>query len=109
MSTYEDYTHMSEDGTVPKTDEEKLLAILNDDTSDGEFVEGAESYLNALAETGENGKEIADAVRTMLTPEEIVQQAKIAQHNAEVQKKRDERQARKKARRAAQGNRRRRR
>lgn len=90
------------------TDEEKLLAILNDD-SDQEFVEGAENYLNALAGTGEEGKEIADAVRTMLTPEEIIQQAKIEQHNAEIQRKRDEKQALKRARRAAKTKKRRRR
>lgn len=93
---------MTPNDPVPKTDEEKLLAIL-DDSSDEEILDGATSYLDALADTGEEGQEIADAVRTMLTPEEIIRQAKIAEHNAEVQKKRDEAQARKRARREAQG------
>jgi len=43
------------------------------------------------------------------SPEEIEQRAKRAAHNAEIQKKRDEKQARKRARREAQGKKRRRR
>lgn len=93
---------MSTNDPVAKTDEEKLLAILNDD-SDTEILEGATNYLDALAGTGEEGQEIADAVRTMLTPEEIIQQAKIMEHNAEVQRRRDEKQAQKRARREARG------
>jgi hypothetical protein len=88
---------------VMATDEEKLLAILNQD--DAEYVEGATNYLEALKE---ESPELAEAVGAMLTPEEIIKQAKIMEHNAQVQAKRDERQARKRARRQNKQRRRRR-
>jgi hypothetical protein len=71
------------------TDEEKLLAILNDDRhvdsdTDDEFVAGANSYLDGLEDLGEEGEALAKAVRGMLSPEEIIAHAKIAEHNQQV-------------------------
>jgi len=83
------------------TDEEKLLAILDQD--DAEYVAGAENYLEALKE---ESPELAEAVGAMLSPEEIIKQAKIMEHNAQVQAKRDERQAKKRARRQTKNRRR---
>jgi hypothetical protein len=65
-----------------------------------------------IAEDGEFSEEQRATLQAMLkaqmpTPEAIQQQIKMTAHNAEVQKKRDERQARKRARRALTNKRRR--
>lgn len=64
---------------------------------DGKFTEEQRATLQAVLES------------EMPTPVEIEKRAKIAAHNAEIQRKRDEKQAQKKARRAVIGKNRRRR
>ena len=67
-----------------------------------------------IAVDGSFSEEQRETLQTLLeaempTPEEIEQQIKIQAHNAEIQQKRDERQAKKQARRKIIGKRRRRR
>lgn len=86
--------------------EERFLRILaqpdvvipdEEIAEDGKFTEDQRATLQAVLES------------EMPTPDEIVEQAKVAEHNAGIQRKRDEKQARKKARRAVIGKNRRRR
>jgi hypothetical protein len=71
------------------------VVIPKDEIADDGFSEEQRATLQAMLKS------------EMPTPEQIQQQIKMTAHNAEVQKKRDERQARKRARRALTNKRRR--
>lgn len=80
------------------TDEEKLLAILSQPES--KYAE-----YDAMGDTEVLDQKEAETLGAILnssmpSPEEIIRDAKIAQHNAAVQKKREERLAARRARQA---------
>lgn len=86
------------------TDEEKLLAILNQpEPKYAHYEPDHEDGISAeVAEIPEDRREVLTKIlnSSMPSPEEIIRDAKIAEHNAAVQKKREERLAARRARQA---------
>ena len=84
------------------TDEEKLLAILSQPDSDKSLDHAvAEGVDEEFGKLNEKQRALLTAIMRseMPSPEEIARDARMAAHNAEIQKKRDEKQARKRLRR----------
>jgi hypothetical protein len=95
---------------MPTEEEAALLRILKEpeivlDTPEDEEMgeEIADRVATAFPEMGEKQRKVMEKVITakMPTPEEIEQAERIAQHNAEVRRRREERLARRKARKGA--------
>jgi hypothetical protein len=93
------YPQRDETPPTDLTDEEKLLAILN---------QSAEEAVSKVSEdSGFDEKQRATLQRiidkAMPTPEEIARDAKINEHNQQIQQKRDEKLARRQVRQAKRG------